>query len=37
MGQWIGGPEGAIDRLRLPFREMLSQQVHSRLRHVAQQ
>src|SRR5262245_59796246 len=26
MGPWTGGPEGAIDRLRLPFRVMLNQQ-----------
>jgi hypothetical protein len=26
MGPWTGGPEGAIDRLRLPFRVMLSLQ-----------
>ena len=26
MGPWTGGPEGAIDRLRLPFRVMLTQQ-----------
>jgi hypothetical protein len=26
MGPWIAGPEGSIDRLRLPFRVMLNQQ-----------
>ena len=26
MGPWTGGPEGAIDRLGLPFRVMLNQQ-----------
>src|SRR5215471_7446690 len=26
MGPWTGGPEGAIDRLRLPFRVMINQQ-----------
>src|SRR5215467_10558433 len=37
MGPWTGGPEGAIDRLRLPFRVMLNQQGFSVIyAHLAQ-